>query len=213
MAGHEAAAQTQGQNLAEAHRALLADHTLQFRFDEVATAAPPPRPDLNWLTQLLEAIGPVLRWIFWIGLALLIAAVLFVLAREILARLPRGGRKAKAKEEIPAYEHRPTVARARALLEEADRLAGEGRYSEAARVLLHRSIDDIDRHFPASISQAMTSREIAGLDRLGARTREVFSSIARAVEVSLFGGRDLNAAQYQQCRRIYESFAFNGGKA
>ena len=58
---------------------------------------------------------------------------------------------------------RPTEAKAKALLEEADRLAAQGRFDEAAHTLLYRSIEDIEDRLPRSIRKAQTSREIAGL--------------------------------------------------
>jgi len=128
--------------------------------------------------------------------------------REILRRLPAQWRLGKKQaQETPKPVFRPTATRARALLEEADRLASEGRYSEAVRVLLHRSIEDIERAFPVTISPAQTSREIARLEPLSAQGRDVFTGIAQAVETSLFGGRALDAARFAECRAAYASFA------
>ncbi|HVZ99997.1 MAG TPA: DUF4129 domain-containing protein [Caulobacterales bacterium] len=203
-----AAPSGQEQSFAEAHRAVLADHSLQFRFEDVARPDPPPPQNWAWL----EAIAPYLQAIFWIGVAALTALGLYMIVREIIARLPARAKIKAAEQAAPVVEFRPTQARARALLEEADRLAREGRYAEAARVLLHRSIEDMQRNFPIRIAPSMTSREIAALDRLSATARAVFSKIALAVELSLFGGRDLDASQYQECRALYESFAFGSGR-
>jgi hypothetical protein len=198
------------QSFAEAHQAVLADRSLQFRFEDFKPPEPP-----EWLGPLgrfLATLAPYLQYVFWGGVILLIALILFVVGREVMRRLPSRAKK-KAEAAAPeVLDVRPTHVQARALLEEADRLAREGKYSEAARVLLHRSIEDVQRNFPVAISVAMTSREISQLERMSARAREVFSRIAQAVELSLFGERALDAAQYQECRKIYESFAFDGGK-
>ncbi|MES1158657.1 MAG: hypothetical protein ABUL42_02065 [Terricaulis silvestris] len=200
-----------GDAFAAAHRAVLADRSLQFQFEDVRQPKVDPH-SMDWLERLFKMLGPYLQWVFWGGLIALAGLLIFLVAREIIARWPTVRAKAKAEAPAPVIDVRPTQERAHALLEEADRLAREGRYSEAVRVLLHRSIDDMERNFPISISTAMTSREIASIERLSAQARDVFSRIALAVEISLFGGRDLNAQQYQDCRSLYEGFALGAGR-
>ena len=70
---------------------------------------------------------------------------------------------------------------------------GQGYATEAARTLLHRSIEDIEQRIPQSIRKAQTSREIAGLPVLPDVVRRAFQPITRAVERSWFGGRPLDA--------------------
>jgi hypothetical protein len=194
---------------AAAHAELRADQSLQFQMDAL-TPQPPPQ----WLEPLfrfLEAIAPFLVYVFWAGVAIVVALILYVIVSEIMRRMP--GRKEKVAPEqqaTPAY--RPAYARAKALLEEADRLAAQGRYSEAARVLLHRSIEDLEQVFSLAIGPGLTSREIARLDPLSPQGRDVFSGIARAVEMSLFGGRALGASDFAQCREAYASFALQGSR-
>lgn len=196
-------------SLAAAHREMLADGGLQFEF---ATFIPPNPPDwLEPLMRALQAVAPFLQYVFWAGVAIVVLLILYVIGTEILRRLPDRKKAQKAPEpERPVY--RPAAARAHALLEEADRLAAEGRYSEAVRVLLHRSIEDIERTFALAIGPGLTSREISQLEPLSSQGRSVFSSIARAVEVSLFGGRALGAGEFIQCRESYASFALQGAK-
>jgi hypothetical protein len=91
---------------------------------------------------------------------------------------------------------------------EAKRLIAERRYEEAVRVLLHRSINDIEDAFPTLVAPSLTAREIGMLEQLSARGREVFSRIARAVETSLFGGHSLDAGEFAECRRVYVEFVF-----
>ena len=43
--------------------------------------------------------------------------------------------------------------------------------------------------------------------------RHTFSAIAGVVERSFFGGRDVDAAGFAECRRTYEAFAFPGAWA
>ena len=92
---------------------------------------------------------------------------------------------------------------ARALLAEADALAAEGRFAEAVHLLLYRSVEDISARRPGLVRPAMTSRELAAAADLPTVARHAFSRIARAVEISLFGGRSIDAGAWEQCRSAY----------
>jgi hypothetical protein len=190
---------------ARAHAALLKDPTLQFAFQ----AQPPPQvpPWLKPLLELLKSIAPAMKWVFWGGVALALAMVAFFLARELIGlRWP--GRRARRQTPPPSAEWRPAPEKARALLEDADRLAGQGRFAEAARLLLHRSIEDIEGRRPRAVRPSLTARDIARLDGLPAAARAPFQHIAAVVERSFFGGREVDAKAFAECRRAYEAFAF-----
>lgn len=191
-------------DLAETHRRLLGDPTLQFDF---AKPPPPPKGPPQWLVELLQALGPVLEFLFWGGLVVVGGLIVAFLAREVLKVRWRGRAKPRRPED-QAANWRPEAARARLLLAEADRLAAEGRFAEAAHHLLLHSIQDVEDHRPRSIRPALTSRDIACLDLMPAAAREAFWRIAVAVERSLFGGRPLDAEGFAECRRAYEAFAF-----
>lgn len=208
--GSDGAAQSSaGDPLAAAHASMLTDAQLQFQFAEFTQPTPP-----SWLepvARALAAIAPFLQYVFWAGVAIIVAIILYALITAILRRMP--SRKKDVAAPVAAKpEYRPTAARARALLEEADRLAAEGHYGEAARVLLHRSIEDFENAFSMAIGPALTSREILRLEPLSPQGRTVFSGIAQAVETSLFGGQPLEAARFAQCREAYASFALKGAR-
>ena len=197
--------------LAEAHTRLLADRSLQF-----ALGQPPAQPKFqppdwlktlgHWIGEAARFLAPYAVWIFWIGVGLALLAVLYLIARDTLgARLPfRRRRPARVK---PA-DWRPEALKARALLADADRLADQGRYDEAAHLLLFRSIDDIEERRPRLVRPALTARDIAGLDQVPSAARNAFARIAAIVERSLFGGRTLDASAFADCRAAYEAFAF-----
>lgn len=188
-----------------AHAQLLSDQQLQFHFTQMTQPEPP-----NWLVpflRVLQSVAPFLQYVFWGGVILIVGIILYALGTEIARRMPRRTPKPDATRvpEKPLYK--PSAAHARALLEEADRLAAGGRYGEAVRVLLHRSIEDFERVFALAIGPALTSREIARLEPLSERGRSVFSGIAAAVESSLFGGQAIEAARFKACRDAYAAFA------
>ena len=188
--------------LAAAHRALLHARGLQLDFK----GAPPQPPTPKWLLDLGKALaefGPVLKFVFWGGLALGAALIVVFIIRELLASRAR-----KVAKPTARVDWRPEEAVARALLESADRLSAEGQYGEAIHLLLYRSIDDLVGRRPGVVRPALTSRDIAALDAMPAGPRGAFARIAERVERSFFGGRDADAADFAAARADYEAFAF-----
>jgi hypothetical protein len=191
------------QDFAEAHRRLLADGTIQFDLPRYQPPEPPA-----WLVDFIRAISPMLRILFWIGLAVVVLLILYAILKRVTG-MESPWRRRKAGDEQPDW--RPDEAPARALLGEADALAARGLYSEAARLLLFRSIEDIDARRPELVRPALTSRDIAGLPAIPDRPRSAFLAIAMMVERSLFAARPLAADDWRNCRSAYEEFAFAEG--
>ncbi len=191
--------------VAQAHARLLKDRELQFDFTQVVPPSPP-----DWLKPLeafLKAVAPLMKWVFWIAVGLTLAAIVYFIVRElVLVRWPRLRKRRQAA--AAAVEWRPEPEKARALLEDADRLAAEGRYDEAAHLLLHRSIEEIEGRRPRAVRPALTARDIGALESLPAAARAPFQAIAQVVERSFFGGRAVDAAAFALCRKAYEDFAF-----
>ena len=188
------------QTLAAAHRAMLQTPGLQFRFD----SAPPPDPTPYWailLNRFLVWAAPVLKLVFWGGLILGAAVVIYFIVREVFHR------KYRARPAPAAPPLGPAPAEARALLADADRLAAEGQFDEAAHLLLFRSIETLESRRAGLVRPALTSRDIAKLEALSSEARQAFSRIVAAVELSFFGGRRLDAIAFAECRRAYETFA------
>jgi hypothetical protein len=196
-----------GAKLAEAHGKLLADRSFQFDF---AQPPPPPKPPPAWVQRLMEFLAPYLSYIFW---GLVIVAGVLVLAfvvREVLrTQWKRGGKSAKPGA-APEIDWRPKEARARLLLAEADALAAQGLYGEAAHHLLLHSIQDVEDHRPRAIRPALTSRDIARLEAIPAQPKAAFTRIAELVEHSFFGGETMGADGFAEARKAYESFALEG---
>ncbi len=222
MKGRAAAAD----RLADAHRELLADPSVQF----VLQGAPPPEPPPAWLLAFIEwlgdALAPVGRFFAWLGsflpdapwarillwtvLALLAAALLRALAERLRRGEWRLSRRARAALPPPEPEWAPGAAPARAWLAEADALAAQGRYAEAARHLLFRSVEDIGQRRPELNRPALTSRELAAAPAVPSAARGLFAHIALLVERSLFGGRPVGAEDWGTARAAYAEFALPG---
>ncbi len=184
-----------------------------IQFAPLPPIQPPQTPDWlrllgEWLRWLFEPVGralglswPVLEKMF-IALALL--GVLLLLWRLVVQPLLRRRRRPGAPT---ADEWAPGRAHAAALLEDADRLAAEGRFGEAAHLLLQRSVHHIAVARPTWLHPASTAREIAALPLLSEHARAAFAVIAARVERSLFALRELDAADWQAARGAYADFA------
>jgi len=208
-----------------AYVALRHDPTVQFN---LVPPQPPPKPPA-WLEAFFRAIGnalkPIGRFLEWIGSFLPDAAYARILLWIVIAagaaallwalynrirygewrlRLPR---LAAVQDIEPEEEWAPDEPGVRLWLEEADRLAGEGRFAEAIHHLLFRSVDDIARRRPALVRPALTSRELASAQGIPGRARDLFAGIARLVERSLFGGRAVGKDDWLTARQSYSEFA------
>ena len=184
-----------------------------IQFAPVQPKPPPETPDWmknfsDWLRDLLEPLGralgmswPTIQYVL-IGLGVLLALVVLWYLLAPLVERWRLRRKAAPEEEW-------TLDRdmAAALLADADRLAGEGRYEEAVHLLLKRSVADIAASKPDWLLPASTAREIALLPKLPERARQAFGVIAERVERSLFALRRLDEADWSAARGAYAQFA------
>ncbi|MCC2977858.1 DUF4129 domain-containing protein [Sphingomonas sp. PL-96] len=211
MEAAAAAAPPDPARVAEAHRAILADKTIQF---DLPTRHVETRDAPEWLKSLGNAIGRFVRWvgdgwtvIGWIAVAVVVVVLLFALVpslREWAQALLQRGRRGTTDE---AASWAPTEVQARALLEEADALAAGGRYDEAVHLILFRSIDDIAGWRGELVRPSSTSRDIARAEGLPGEARGVFARIVAAVERSWFGGQALGPADWDAARADYVRFA------
>lgn len=196
------------QALVQAHDQLRTESS--FQFDRVGFIPPKAPGWLHWIGDLLQAVAPILKWVFWGGLVLLVGLVLFAIGREIL-RIRRPRPKAEKPKPLGETKWRPETQAARDLLIEADALAAEGLYAEASHLLLLRSVQDIERHQPRALRVSLTTREIASLKALPEAARPAFAQIGRIVERSLFGGAPVQVDDFVACRQAYEAFALPEG--
>lgn len=183
-----------------------------IQFAPVPPATPPQPPDwllafADWLQRVLGPLGnlfgfswPVFEKIL-IGLAVAgVLILLWVLLRPLLARL--GEPKAEAEPEWT-----PNRAEALALLEDADRLAAEGKFDEATHLLLKRSVGQIAEARPDWLNPASTAREIADILALPTQARAAFATIAGRVESSRYALRPLGSGDWDAARKAYADFA------
>ena len=184
---------------------MIQNKDLQFDFGAFQPQKPP-----EWVVALLKflALGePVLRILFWLVIAALIALLAYYIGRELwYRRWPRS--EARKRPPLSTAQWRPTAEEALLLLSHADALAASGAFEKAIHLLLLRSIQDIDKHRPAVVTPSLTSREISLLGALPGSSRGAFANIVRVCERGVFGGRPVDAADFATCRTEYERFAF-----
>lgn len=183
--------------------------TIQFdlRTETVIERDPP-----GWVQALQNAIGKVIEFLmpffkvfFWIIVGAL--GLLILYAGGLAMWEAYQSRRGKPQSGAPVPEYRPSAAHAEILLQDADALAAQGRYSEAVHLLLFRSIQDIERARPEAIRLSLTAREIGDSTALGPQTRAAFSALAAMVERSHFGTAELNEADFLGARQIYVDFS------
>ena len=194
-----------GGRLEAAHRALIADKSIQF---DLPGIAPPPKPPawLEAVAAFFKWLSPAFPYIFWGAIILAVLIALYFVLRNVDGfEWPWQRRRKGADTEVE--EWRPEEGAARALLAEAEDLAAQGRYAEAARLLLHRSVEDIARRLPQFLKPSLTARDIAGAEALPGAARPAFAAIANVVEVSAFGSRAVTAEAWAECRAAYARFA------
>jgi len=153
----------------------------------------------NAIGGALGVTGQVIMWVLVAAAVAVAALVLVRLVRQLLER--------RATAARPAAEWAPDTGEALALLEDADRLAAEGRFDEATHLLLRRSVGQIASARPGLIEPSSTAREIAALPALPEAARGAFAVIAERVERSLFALRSLSADDWHAARTAYAEFA------
>ena len=204
-----------GERAGDAWQAIRADPAIQY-----APVTLPKEPETpGWLVRFMEFLGdlfaPVARFIagnwgaIWpvlaVGAGLLLLYFLYTILAPVLVR---GGQDGGDVEG----QWRPEEGAARLLLEDADRLAADGRYDEAVHLLLLRSIGQISAIRPDLVEPSSTAREIAGLHALPEAARSAFAAVSARVEQSLFALRRLSAEDWQVARGAYAEFALSADR-
>ena len=174
-------------SMVERARKILSDRRYQ-------TALPGPRVDHGWHFRFGSlALGP------WPAV---LAAVLLalLLAPWLIRRLRADDPEATARADVA-----PAAGPAGSIHEgiaHAERLAAQGRYSEAAHHLLLVAIEGLTRS-ERSTTRSHTSRELLrSLSRqMPDAGRSALTELVRLVEVSWFGHHPLAESEFASCLR------------
>jgi hypothetical protein len=162
----------------------------------------------GWIGSLMPD-APYARILLWTVLAVAAAALVYAVYQRVRHgswRLPWRRRAVATEAEVEEEQWMPDAAPARSWLREADALAAEGRFAEAIRHLLFRSVEDLAHRRPRLVRPALTSRELAAAEAVPPAARDLFARIARLVERSLFGGRAVGEPDWSEARSAYADF-------
>jgi hypothetical protein len=186
-------------------RAALADPRFQHALpshdeaDEPRKSRPyrgtvPEADGLPDVSMPLLGAGAVLGRVIFVVL-LVVVGVLVVgwITRELLAR-----RRGADPRTAPDAEASPASVERALVFDDASRLAAQGRYAEAVHALLLAAIRHFAERSRTAIQPSRTSRELVRLLPLGPEAREAFAELVRTVELSLFGGADVGAEDYER---------------
>lgn len=200
---------------ASAWEQLRDDGDIQFAPVDIPEIKP---PEPSWFEKMLaelfqflgelfaplgQLLGASWWWLQWVLLGAVALFVIMLLVRNFGLIGSRSRKAAAAAEEEWQPEHAATLA----LLEDADRLAAEGRFDEATRLLLQRSVGQMAAARPDWVEPSSTARELAALPALPEAARTAFRIIAERVERSLFALRALERSDWEAARAAYADFA------
>lgn len=200
---------------ASAWERLRDDGDIQFAPVDIPEIKP---PEPSWFEKMLgnlfqflgelfaplgQLFGASWFWLQWVLLGAVVIFVIILLVRNFAPFALRQRKAAAAAEDEWQPEHAATLA----LLEDADRLAAQGRFDEATRLLLQRSVGQIAAARPDWVEPSSTARELAALPALPEAARTAFRVIAERVERSLFALRALERADWEAARAAYAEFA------
>ncbi len=198
-------------------RAVLADPSYQTsppkEMGAPAAYDPPPLRDFDLPMRIPRTaiktgsggtpsgVSEALLWVLGIGAGVAVLAV-------IAGALMRWQRVRKTKPEVvtqgPIGGADPALEALPASLREARALAAAGRFEEAVHVLLRGALDYLRGRSGFTLAAALTSREVLAQAPIEGDTRGAFGDLVGSVEVSLFGGFPVSAADFERCASSFE---------
>jgi hypothetical protein len=139
-----------------------------------------------------------------LGLSAVFLVLAFLSLRRHKWKRKNRGQGEKGREE--PGEPRPDTAALQGAGQRADRLAAQGRITEAMHALLLGTIGELKRQKGLTVPESHTSREIVQFLGLGPLAGQCLGDIVATVEPTWFGGLAPDLGQYQALRRKFDDF-------
>jgi len=147
-------------------------------------------------------LGTVFQFLVWGAIAVALLLIILAVANELIGRR----REPPAPEEPKGREEEAPKAALVRPLDDADRLAQEGRFAEAIHVLLLRTFQELTRAAGVKIAPSWTSREVLGKIWLAPDAREALVELVQVVELTWFGDDVPGEPDWLRCRAQYDRF-------
>ncbi len=156
-------------------------------------------------------LGWLFKWLVYLGLALMIAAIVYLLIRFVMEQ-------AQARRSIPeAQPSAPLVEEAEALpflaerprdnlLGQAQRHYEQGNYSEAIIYLFSYELIELDKHARIHLAKGKTNRQYLRELRDLAPLQAMLERTLHAFEGVFFGSRELDRKSFEACWRELPRF-------
>lgn len=148
-------------------------------------------------------LGTAAVWLIWVIAGIVVIVFVAWGARELLGYTDDASLSGDDRGEARDERHR-VVARP---LARAEELAADGRFGEAIRALLLRTLAELVRATPGRLQPSLTSREILAAVAVADEARNSLAELVHAVEISHFGGKEPGAAEYSRCLDLFQGFA------
>lgn len=145
------------------------------------------------VSEPAQAVARLLLWcLLFAGALVAVLAIARVITRrkEVASVV-----EAQANAEEGASSGQPVVP----LIEDVESLARAERYGEAIHALLGSVLEHFARLGNVTIGPSTTSREVLDAAPLDAPARAALGDLVSTVEVSLFGGLEVDEDDYSRC--------------
>lgn len=217
LAPGAARAEPTAEEIRAAVETVLSDGRYQT---ELPNGARPEEPEIAesppWRFEMPDGLSGLARLLMWIlvGAGAVLAAIFVITEISSFRRRPRGGASRAEHGPAPGDAAGGGPKAAGTSLDEADRLAREGRHADALHMLLLDCIAQLRRlRFEGLIAPSLTSREVASRLSLPEQSANALSTIVSAVELTHFGGRVPDESDYLRCRQSYLQVARDHAEA
>lgn len=140
----------------------------------------------------------------WIIVFIAVVLIVLFLIEDLTGRRFLRNRPAEPETRVTDAEpDEEVVLLSVGPLEDADRLAAQGRFDDAVHVLLLGALESIRLSIGRVFEPSLTSRELVAKDFMPAPYRRLVATLVSAVETSRFAGHPAGESEFRRCRGIY----------
>ncbi|MDD9905368.1 MAG: hypothetical protein OXT06_17495 [Rhodospirillaceae bacterium] len=147
--------------------------------------------------------SPVLKFLLWVLAAVGVVLLAYALLRAVVNYFDRQAQTEGLPMADSALANGKEGSAPPNSLDEIEKLANAGAFSEAVHLLLLKCFEELHRRSIFTSGAAMTSRELLVKAALPAPAQDGLAFIVSAVELGHFGGRQISRATYEQCLSGY----------